>query len=92
VHTDAELAQLFSHQIAHTLLEHARERHSLGEIMWPICVFGWITMNLPLSPLWGIFAEEVEADKLGMLLAAKASFESAAAVELWTRIDVMKSA
>jgi predicted Zn-dependent protease len=70
--------------------------------MWPIAWFGIITTSLTLALAWGLLAlpivesqleirggrkREAEADKLGMVLAAKAGFDGNAAAVVWQRVD-----
>ncbi len=95
---DDELGVLFSHEIAHALREHARER--LGELQSPPIGTGTIPQlfglaDLGATPL-GIGSQllamrytptdETEADVIGSDIAARAGFDPRAAVTLWDKL------
>jgi predicted Zn-dependent protease len=97
--TDAELAAVMGHEIAHALREHGRERASravnqgialgvLGAVTG-VSDAGLdlaqlaleVTTNLPNSR-----TQEVEADRIGVELAARAGYDPHAAVTLWQKM------
>jgi predicted Zn-dependent protease len=97
--TDAELAAVMGHEIAHALREHGRERASraVGQGV-ALGVFGAITgigdAGLDLAQLAleitlalpNSRTQEVEADRIGVELAARAGYDPRAAVTLWEKM------
>jgi predicted Zn-dependent protease len=97
--TDDELAAVMGHEIAHALREHGRERASqaaaqsvalsvggallgLGEGSVQLAqIITDVTFNLPNSR-----EHEVEADRVGVELAARAGYNPRAAVSLWQKM------
>lgn len=97
--TDAEIAAIMGHEMAHALREHGRERASqqaltnagLSAISVITGVQGpgldlasmvmQVTVNLPYSR-----THEVEADRMGIELAARAGYNPYAAVSLWRKM------
>jgi predicted Zn-dependent protease len=97
--TDEELAAVMGHEIAHALREHSRERASQAMAQSiGISVVGAVlgapsiaqdltqalidvTFNLPNSR-----TDEVEADRIGVELAARAAYDPRAAVSLWEKM------
>jgi len=97
--TDAELAAVMGHEIAHALREHGRERASraVGQglalgVLGAVAGIGdagmnvaqlalEVTLNLPNSR-----THEVEADRIGVELAARAGYDPRAAVALWQKM------
>jgi predicted Zn-dependent protease len=97
--TDDEIAAVMGHEIAHALREHARERISrqmgtqmavgIAGALLGIGNLGQgignavadITLNRPNSR-----THEVEADRIGVELAARAGFDPRAAVALWEKM------
>jgi predicted Zn-dependent protease len=97
--TDDELAAIMGHEIAHSLREHARERVSrqmatglgvgiagallgLGDVGQGLAgMVADATFTLPNSR-----GNEVEADRIGVELAARAGFDPHAAVRLWQKM------
>jgi len=97
--TDDELAAVMGHEIAHALREHGRERASqaagqslvlgiggallgLGEGGTQLAsIITDLTFNLPNSR-----EHEVEADRIGVELAARAGYDPRAAVTLWQKM------
>jgi predicted Zn-dependent protease len=97
--TDEEIAAVMGHEIAHALREHSRERASqamaqsvgisvvgailgvpgIGQDLTQALVD--VTFNLPNSR-----TDEVEADRIGVELAARAGFDPRAAVTLWEKM------
>jgi len=98
--TDAEAAAVIGHEIAHALREHGRERASRAVTQGVVLgVLGAaagvpqggvdlaqlaleVTLNLPNSR-----EQEVEADRIGVELAARAGYDPRAAVTLWQKMD-----
>ena len=97
--TDDELAAIMGHEIAHSLREHARERVSrematqlglsvagavlgVGELGAQLGgALAQVTFTLPHSR-----TQEIEADRLGVELAARAGYEPHAAVSVWQKM------
>jgi len=98
--SDEEIAAIMGHEIAHALREHGRERASravnqgiaLGVIGAAAGVPQGgldlaqlaleVTLNLPNSR-----EQEVEADRIGVELAAGAGYDPRAAVTLWQKME-----
>lgn len=97
--TDNELAAVMGHEIAHALREHSRERASeqviagslisvasavagLGEAGQQGLEFAYMgLLGLPNSR-----RHEVEADRMGVELAARAGYDPRAAISLWEKM------
>jgi len=97
--TDDELAAVMGHEIAHALREHGRERASQayaqaigvqlvgaalglgGTEMQVAQIVTDVTFNLPNSR-----EHEVEADRVGVELAARGGYDPRAAVTLWQKM------
>jgi predicted Zn-dependent protease len=97
--TDDELAAVMGHEIAHALREHGRERASqayaqaiglsvvgaalgLGQGSMQVAqIVTDVTFNLPNSR-----EHEIEADRIGVELAARAGYDPRAAVTLWQKM------
>jgi predicted Zn-dependent protease len=97
--TEDELAAIMGHEIAHSLREHAREQVSrematsvgvgiagallgLGEVGQQLTsVVADVALNKPHSR-----TNEVEADRIGVELAARAGYNPHAAVSLWQKM------
>lgn len=97
--TDAEIAAIMGHEIAHALREHGRERASQQTLtqvgMTALSVFTGVrgpsldavsmalqvTFTLPNSR-----THEVEADRMGVELAARAGYNPFAAVNVWKKM------
>ncbi len=97
--TDAEIAAIMGHEIAHALREHARERVSRS--MATGMVVGGVSAILGVgqvgSDLMGQLAKvtfelpnsrlhETEADRIGVELAARGGYDPYAAVGLWKKM------
>lgn len=96
---DDEIAAIMGHEMAHELREHARERISQAQVgSVGLSVVGQLTgvqgaaldlagavMNvgilLPFSRV-----HEVEADRIGIELAARSGYDPAAAIAIWERM------
>jgi predicted Zn-dependent protease len=97
--SDDELAAVMGHEIAHALREHGRERVSQAQAQGVIIsVVGVVaglpqgtldltqlvvdlTFNLPNSR-----EHEMEADRIGVELAARAGYDPHAAISLWEKM------
>jgi predicted Zn-dependent protease len=101
--SDAELAAIMGHEIAHALREHGRER--ISQQMATNVVVGIAAAALGVgqagASLGGMVAQvtfglpnsrqnEVEADRIGVELAARAGYDPRAAITLWQKM--LKSA
>ncbi|HYD82178.1 MAG TPA: M48 family metallopeptidase [Paucimonas sp.] len=99
--TDDELAAVIGHEIAHALREHARERISEqmfagfgASIVDAIgSAYGVRGLGRATSTGFQLFAglphsreQEVEADRIGVELAARAGYDPRAAVTLWEKM------
>ena len=98
--TDDEAAAVMGHEIAHALREHGRERASQAVAQGiGIAVVGTalgmsggaqdltqmvldLTFNLPNSR-----TDEIEADRIGVELAARGGYDPRAAVTLWEKMQ-----
>ena len=98
--SDDEIGAVMGHEIAHALREHGRERASQAMAQGiGIAVIGTVlgmsggaqdltqlvldlTFNLPNSR-----TDEVEADRIGVELAARGAFDPRAAVSLWEKMQ-----
>ena len=97
--TDDELAAVMGHEIAHALREHGRERMSqayaqqiglsvvgaalgIGQGGMQLAqIAADVTFNLPNSR-----EHEIEADRVGVELAARGGYDPRAAVTLWQKM------
>jgi predicted Zn-dependent protease len=97
--SDDEIAAVMGHEISHALREHARERVSrqmgtqmavgIAGALFGIGELGQglgnmvadVTLNLPNSR-----THEVEADRIGVELAARAGYDPRAAISLWEKM------
>ncbi|WP_321277416.1 M48 family metallopeptidase [Thiomicrorhabdus indica] len=98
--TDAEIAAIMGHEMAHALREHSRERASnqmvqnlglvaLGALagveekyLGAAALAMQVTLTLPNSR-----THEIEADRMGVELAARAGYDPYAAVTLWEKMQ-----
>ena len=98
--TDAELAAVMGHEIAHALREHGRERMSqaMGQsiaagVLGVALGLGEIGQDLTSMVLDVTFGlpnsrlHETEADRIGVELAARAGYDPHAAVTLWEKMQ-----
>lgn len=95
---DDEVAMIMGHEVAHALLEHARERMgktalTRGAIEIGSAIFGLGGLGQTVAGLGGQVltltfsrSDESEADALGLVLAAKAGYRPAAGVTLWQKM------
>jgi predicted Zn-dependent protease len=97
--TNAEIAAIMGHEIAHALREHGRERASQAQMQGLGLAFLGVltgaksstlnltslvmnvTMTLPNSR-----EHEIEADRIGVELAARAGYDPFAAVSVWQKM------
>lgn len=96
--TDDELAAVIGHEIAHALREHVREQVSLQAAQQlPLAILGAVTGNQALTQLGEVVADvtlglprsrqaEIEADRIGVELAARAGYDPRAAASLWNKM------
>ena len=102
--TDDELAAVMGHEISHALREHSREAVSrqmatqaavgIAGALFGIGELGQglgnmvadVTINLPNSR-----TNEVEADRIGVELAARAGYNPMAAISLWEKMAKLSS-
>jgi predicted Zn-dependent protease len=98
--TDEEIAAVMGHEIAHALREHSREQISrqmgtqmaatiagallgMGDLGTSVAgAVADVTINLPKSR-----TAEVEADRIGVELAARAGYDPRAAISLWEKMQ-----
>ena len=95
---DDEVAMIMGHEIAHALLEHARERMgktmvTRGVIELGSALFGLGGLGRTAADLGGQLLtlrfsrdDESEADALGLSLAARAGYDPRAGVTLWQKM------
>ncbi|WP_407852081.1 M48 family metallopeptidase [Bordetella petrii] len=99
--TDAELAAVLGHEIAHALREHARERVSqqmvtnLGLSVLSIATGVSADLGSKLTDVMFTLpnsrTHETEADLMGVELAARAGYDPRAAVTLWQKMGAADS-
>lgn len=98
--TDDELAAVMGHEIAHALREHARERASqqvganfaisIGSALLGLGDVGQQGGQYLYMGLMGLpnsRANETEADRIGVELAARGGYDPKAAVTLWQKMS-----
>ena len=95
---DDEVAMIMGHEVAHALLEHARERMGksmvtrgaieLGAALFGLGQVGRAGADIGAQLLSLRFSrdDESEADALGLLLSARAGYRPAAGVTLWQKM------
>lgn len=96
--SDDEVAMVMGHEIAHALLEHAREQMGKGVVTSGVLRLG--AALLGLGQIGDIGAQvgsqllqlkygrddEAQADALGLVLAAEAGYDPRAGVTLWQKM------
>lgn len=99
--TDDELAAVIGHEMAHALREHSREQMSQKMATGiGLSVLSAITGVSAINDLGGTLTEvmfelpnsrthEMEADRLGVELAARAGYDPRAAVSLWQKMGAL---
>jgi predicted Zn-dependent protease len=98
--TDAELAAVIGHEIAHALREHSRERLSRAYVEQALLAgiaigtgAGDASMALAQQVSAVTFTlphsrdQEAEADRIGLELMARAGYDPNAAVKLWEKMS-----
>jgi len=97
--TDDELAAVMGHEIAHALREHVREQVSVRyAAQLPGMVLAVVTGSQALGQLADMVSDvtlnlphsreaEMEADQIGVELAARAGYDPRAAITLWQKIS-----
>lgn len=95
--SDDELAQVIGHEISHALLQHGREQMSravatnvalqAGSIATGVNLTGLETVAMVALELPNSRGAELEADRVGVELAAKAGYDPQAAVTLWQKMS-----
>jgi predicted Zn-dependent protease len=97
--TDAEIAAIMGHEIAHALREHARERASeqattglvigVGSAILGAGQTGADLTQMAYHAVFGLKhsrLHETEADRIGVELAARAGYDPRAAITLWEKM------
>lgn len=97
--TDAEIAAIMGHEIAHALREHARERASeqattglvigVGSALLGGGQAGADLTQMAYHAVFGLKhsrLHETEADRIGVELAARAGYDPRAAITLWEKM------
>lgn len=98
--TDAEIATVMGHEMAHALREHSRERMSeqlaeqgllsagviFGKIDSKNAQYGAMLLALTLS-MPHSRGQEKEADEIGLELMARAGYDPRASVSLWKKMS-----
>lgn len=96
--TDDEAAMVLGHEIAHALREHARARIaktqgtglalSLGAALLGLGHIGDVAANVGTQLLTLKFSrsDEIDADLVGLEIAARAGYDPEAAVSLWQKM------
>jgi predicted Zn-dependent protease len=97
--SDAELAAVMGHEIAHALREHGREKASqqaaqnavigIGAAVLGVGQGGADLANMAAHVTYGLPNSrefEREADRIGVELAARAGFDPRAAISLWQKM------
>ncbi len=93
--TDGELATLLAHEAAHAIAEHVREQLSAVRLLNPayahfsaedvIALIDWdLSVSLKLEPLSRL--QELEADDIGIVLAARAGFDPRAIMGFYRKL------
>ncbi len=96
--TDDEVATIMGHEMAHALLEHAREQMGKNTI-----THGWLRLGAALLGLGSVGdmaaqfgsrllsltfsrSDETEADALGLVMSARAGYDPRAGITLWQKM------
>lgn len=98
--TDAEIAAIMGHEMAHALREHSREKMSRqmatgGVLSIATSMLGLSSGQAQLVGLAGQLGldlphsrtQEAEADKMGLELMARAGYDPNAAITLWQKME-----
>ncbi len=101
--TDAELAAVIGHEMAHALREHAREQVSQQMVTnMGLSVLSAVTGAGATADLGSALSQvmftlpnsrthEAEADRIGVELAARAGYDPRAAVTLWQKMGALSA-
>ncbi len=96
--SDDEVATIMGHEVAHALLEHAREQMAKGGLTTGALRLGAALLGLGglgdlaaqgvshLASLTFSRSDESEADALGLVMSAKAGYDPRAGVTLWQKM------
>ena len=94
--SDDELAQVIGHEISHAMLQHGREQMSraiatnvalqVGSVAAGVNLTGLESVAMVALELPNSRSSELEADRLGIELAAKSGYHPGAAVTLWQKM------
>lgn len=96
--SDDEVATIMGHEMAHALLEHAREQMGKNMVTQGGLRLGAALLGLgnvgdmaaqagsQLLSLAYSRSDETQADRLGMIMAAQAGYDPAAGVTLWKKM------
>ncbi|VEG12737.1 M48 family metallopeptidase [Moraxella cuniculi] len=98
--TDAEIAAIMGHEIAHALREHSREKASRSFATQGVLQLatGALGLSSGQAQLAGVISQlgldlphsrsqESEADKIGLELMARAGYDPNASVSLWKKMQ-----
>lgn len=98
--SDAEIAAIMGHEIAHALREHSRERASeqttssliigLGGALAGLGSVSQQAASMAYNAAFGLThsrQHETEADRMGVELAARAGYDPRAAIKVWQKMD-----
>jgi len=100
--TDDEIAMIMGHEMAHALLEHGREREGQARVARALTLGASVfSQFLGYGDLGGAIAsgasqltllrfnrgDEIEADLVGMDIAARAGYDPRAAIALWQKMS-----
>ena len=99
--TDAELAAVMGHEIAHALREHTREKMSQKTVAGAVGLGLQIGLGVPgevvnastdmLVHLPNSRAMELESDVMGLELMARAGYDPRQASKVWTKMQQLKN-
>ncbi len=96
---DDEVAMIMGHEAAHALLEHAREQMGKNTVTTGVLRLGAALLGLgqlgdigaqlgaQLASLKFSRDDETEADRLGLLMAARAGYDPRKGVSLWEKMS-----
>ncbi len=97
--TDAEIAAIMGHEIAHALREHSRERASeqatssliigIGGALAGLGSASQQAASIAYNTAFGLThsrLHETEADRMGVELAARAGYDPRAAIKVWQKM------
>lgn len=100
---EAGLAVILGHEVAHALARHAGERMSQSQLLGAgLAIAGASGINSQLLQALGLGAsvgvilpfsrsQESEADRIGLILMAKAGYDPRVSLELWERMEKRES-